>query len=188
MIEAAEPEFTTTNVPKNPTRKWFHDFVTNQRFDNVIMLVILLNMTQMGIEFEGMTPDYIAFIEFIGFFFTAVFIFEMIFKMIAFGTTYFNTGWNKFDFFVVMASLFNIALLFMNTSAGWLSVLPQLARVFRVLRVTRILKLAGQSEGLLSIMTTIQYAVGALFSVFILLMLFFFIFAVLGNFFFKNVV
>ena len=78
----------------------------------------------MGIEFEGMTPDYIAFIEFIGFFFTGVFIFEMIFKMIAFGSTYFNTGWNKFDFFVVMASLFNIALLFLNTSAGWLSVLP----------------------------------------------------------------
>ena len=37
-------------------------------------------------------------------------------------------------------------------------------------------------------MATIQYAVGALLNVFILLMLFFFIFAVLGNVFFSSVV
>ena len=36
-------------------------------------------------------------------------------------------------------------------------------------------------------MTTIQFAIGALFSVFVLLMLFFFIFAVLGNYFFQYV-
>jgi len=151
------------------------------------MVVILLNMTQMGIEFEGMTPDYKLFIDIIGYIFTAIFIIEMVLKMIAFGWTYFYTSWNKFDFFVVMASIFNFVLMFLDTNAGWLSVLPQLARVFRVLRVTRILKLAGQSQGLLSIMTTIQFAIGALFSVFVLLMLFFFIFAVLGNFFFQNV-
>jgi hypothetical protein len=56
-----------------------------------------------------------------------------------------------------------------------------------VLRVTRILKVISQSEDLLSIMATIQYAVGALLNVFILLMLFFFIFSVLGNVFFQSV-
>lgn len=65
--------------------------------------------------------------------------------------------------------------------------LAQLARVLRVLRVTRIIKLLGKSKDLLSLMDTIAYSVNALTSVFILLLLFFFIFAIMGWFFFNKV-
>lgn len=114
--------------------------MTHGWFDTFIILVILLNMLQMAIEFEGMTPGYIAFIMATGYIFTAIFFVEMVLKMIAFGSTYFNTGWNKFDFFVVMASMLDVVLLFFNANAGPLKSLAQLARVLRVLRVTRILK------------------------------------------------
>jgi len=40
----------------------------------------------------------------------------MILKMIAFGTSYFDNGWNKFDFFVVMAAIFDIILNNLNAS------------------------------------------------------------------------
>lgn len=74
---------------------------------------------------------------------------EMITKMIAFGKSYFDNSWNKFDFFVVNAAVFDIILNNMNSNA--LSVIafaPSLAKVMRVLRVTRIIKLASKAKGL----------------------------------------
>jgi hypothetical protein len=118
MIESAEPEFTTTNVPKDPTRQWFHRLVTHTAFDTFIICVILLNMLQMAIEFEGMPPALIGFVKVIGYGFTAIFFIEMVLKMIGFGWTYFNTGWNRFDFFVVLASLLDVVLLFFNANGG----------------------------------------------------------------------
>lgn len=45
FIEAAEPEFITTNVPPEGSwRKSFHDLVVANYFDNTILLVIVLNM------------------------------------------------------------------------------------------------------------------------------------------------
>ena len=49
------------------------------------------------------------------------------------------------------------------------------------MRVTRVLRLAGKYKGLQSLLKTIMMSVGSLGRVFILLMLIFFIMAVLGN-------
>ena len=57
------------------------------------------------------------FIDDFGIIFTVVFIVEMILKLIAFGKTYFNNGWNKFDFFVVCAAIFDIILNNMNSES-----------------------------------------------------------------------
>ena len=57
----------------------------------------------------------------------------------------------------------------------------------RVMRVTRVLRLAGKYKGLQSLLKTIVMSVDSLFNVFILLMLIFFIMAVLGNTLFFNV-
>ena len=46
-----------------------------------------------------------------------MFIFEAILKMIAYGSTYFSDAWNKFDFFVVMASIFDVVLSLMDPAA-----------------------------------------------------------------------
>lgn len=72
----------------------------------------------MGIEFEGMSPALVSFLQVCGYGFTAIFFIEMVLKMIGFGMTYFNTGWNRFDFFVVLASLLDVVLLFFNASGG----------------------------------------------------------------------
>jgi len=55
------------------------------------------------------------FIDDIGIIFTVIFIIEMILKLIAFGSSYFNYGWNKFDFFVVCAAIFDIILNNLNS-------------------------------------------------------------------------
>lgn len=74
-------------------------------------------------------------------------------KLVAYGMKYFKNSWNKFDFFVVVATLFDIMLSFVgDNKMEFLSIGPQLARVMRVLRVTRILRLAGKAEGLQAIL------------------------------------
>jgi hypothetical protein len=115
---------------------------------------------------------------------------ECILKLIAFGKSYFSNNWNRFDFFVVAASLFDVLLAFMGDIAGensFLSFGPQLARVMRVLRVTRILRLAGKAEGLQAIMQTIMFSLPSLGNVIMLLMLIFFMFSIMGNFMFSDI-
>ena len=46
----------------------------------------------------------------LNFWFSIIFITEMTLKIIAFSKAYFYSGWNIFDFFVVMASVLDIIL------------------------------------------------------------------------------
>lgn len=75
--------------------------------------------------------------------YSCIFITEMIIKLLAYDKNYFLIGWNIFDFCVVMASILDIILTYAQgvTSTPALSVLPQIARIFRVLRVTKLLRL-----------------------------------------------
>jgi hypothetical protein len=67
-------------------------------------------------------------------------------KLIAFGLTYFRNGWNRFDIFVVICAVFDIVLNNINSSIlDKISFAPALAKVMRVLRVTRIIKLANKA-------------------------------------------
>ena len=146
LILTAAPDYETTNVPKSEWRKKFHDLVTSNPFDAIIMSCIMLNMVQMACLHENQSSSFTWFLDFTNYIFTTVFIIEACLKLTAFGSSYFDNGWNKFDFFVVVSSLFDIALGFLeNNSLEWLSVGPQLARVMRVLRVTRVLRLAGKA-------------------------------------------
>ena len=70
---------------------------------------------------------------------------------------------------------------------SWLKSAPQIARVMRVLRVARIVRLAGKVENLQAIIQTIMFSIPSLMNVFGLLLLIYFMFAVLGNFVFKDV-
>jgi hypothetical protein len=58
----------------------------------------------MGVLYETATVGFLV-----------AFVFEMIAKMVAFGRSYFNDLWNKFDFFIVMTSVLDVLL----TIIGW---------------------------------------------------------------------
>jgi len=87
----------------------------------------------------------------INFIFSIIFIVECILKLSAFGKAYFISGWNIFDFFVVMASIMDIILQYTGlktASSSALSILPQIARIFRVLKVTKLLRMFKRFKGL----------------------------------------
>lgn len=64
----------------------------------------------MAVNFEGSSAEYNKILEYINYFFTGVFVLECIFKLIAFGLSYFKNSWNVFDFCVVCASILDIAM------------------------------------------------------------------------------
>ena len=79
----------------------------------------------MAALYETMTDTLIKVLKFSNYIFTAIFILEATLKLIAFGLSYFNNSWNRFDFFVVMSSIFDLFLESMeNNSLEWLSVGP----------------------------------------------------------------
>ena len=117
------------------------------------MIAILLNMVQMAVLHEGQSEGFTGILDFANYIFTVIFIVEACLKLVAFGKSYFNNAWNKFDFFVVVSSILDLLIgLVAEGSVGILAMGPQLARVLRVLRVTRILRLAGKAEGLQAIL------------------------------------
>ena len=65
----------------------------------------------MGMGYETSPADYDYYIKQINLGFTSVFMAECALKLFGYGFFgYFYSGWNRFDFFVVCASLIDLAL------------------------------------------------------------------------------
>lgn len=143
-------------------------------------------MLQMACTSEGSSDGMNMFLRLTNYFFTAVFFVEAVIKLLAYGSSYFQTAWNKFDFFVVAASLFDLALEFVDAEAMQGFPIGNVAKVLRVLRVSRVLRLAGKSKNLQALIQTITMSVSALVNVLGLVLLILFMFAVLGVFFFNG--
>jgi len=161
-------------------------FVESKQFELFIMSFIVLNMVQMALDFEGAPASMNTFLRFSNYVFTVVFLLEAVLKLFVYRVTYFQTAWNKFDFFVVCASLFDLALEFVDTEAMGDLPIGNVAKVLRVLRVSRVLRLAQSSQELQALIQTINMSVVSLLNVFGLLLLILFMFAVLGVFFFHE--
>lgn len=81
------------------------DFVTQQAFDIVIMILICLNMVTMMVETDDQSETKIAILGQINFIFIVIFTAECFSKMIALRYYFFTIGWNIFDFVVVILSI-----------------------------------------------------------------------------------
>jgi voltage-gated sodium channel len=111
----------------------FERLAESDRFQNAIIVVILLNAVVLAIEtFDDVMARYGDELRSINYAFTAIFIAELAIRILAYGAKpqrFFRSGWNLFDF-VIIAALFmpgvreNAALL----------------RILRLLRVARLLK------------------------------------------------
>ena len=75
------------------------------------MFCIVVNIICMGMSYETSQNSYQSAFEAINYFFTCVFIVESGLKILSVGIKgYWISGWNKFDFFVVMASIIDIII------------------------------------------------------------------------------
>merc|ERR1711988_1937159 len=109
-----------------------------------------------------------------------IFTFEFAIKVIAEGNTpwrYFNSTWNCFDFFIVFTSWLDRMLKINNEAVG---------QTIMVIRLFRIPKLFTHIPDLRVVVESLLTGMGSLMFVVIILMLFFYVFAILGLDFFRD--
>ena len=189
MIVGARPDYETTNVPRVRWRRLFHKLVCSRHFELFILTCIIANMVSLSCFKDEASTHYLNILDDINMVFTGIFTVEAILKIIGFGLSYFRYHWNQFDILVVLLSLTDIVVTYgtagNSTKLNFLKVIPQLARVLRVLRVLRF---ASKYEGLQALISTITFSIPSLANVSALLCLCYYMFAILGNSFFKHVV
>uniref|UniRef100_A0A8C4SX58 Calcium voltage-gated channel subunit alpha1 Ia n=1 Tax=Erpetoichthys calabaricus TaxID=27687 RepID=A0A8C4SX58_ERPCA len=144
--------------------------VESKYFNRGIMIAILINTISMGIEHHEQPEELTNVLEISNIVFTSMFALEMILKLTAFGFfNYLRNPYNIFDGIIVIISVCEI----IGQSDGGLSVL----RTFRLLRVLKLVRfMPALRRQLVVLMKTMDNV--ATFCM--LLMLFIFIFSILG--------
>ncbi|XP_013909725.1 PREDICTED: voltage-dependent T-type calcium channel subunit alpha-1I [Thamnophis sirtalis] len=144
--------------------------VDSKYFNRGIMIAILVNTISMGIEHHEQPEELTNILEICNVVFTSMFALEMILKLAAFGLfDYLRNPYNIFDSIIVIISIWEIV----GQADGGLSVL----RTFRLLRVLKLVRfMPALRRQLVVLMKTMDNV--ATFCM--LLMLFIFIFSILG--------
>lgn len=147
-------------------------FLESENFQGFIVSLILINSILIGLE---TSPAYMeAFghiIDQIDIIILVIFVIEMALKVYAFGSDFFKSPWNLFDMAVVLVSIV--------PSAGSFAVL-------RALRVLRTLRLLNNIPKLKIIIESLIHAVPSIGWIMVLLMIIYYIFAVIGTNLFGN--
>jgi len=189
QICGAETHYVVWKKPQKGTYAYaLREFADNPYLDNFIMIVIFLNMVFMALNFEGSSAGFNLFLTIVNYVFTGIFILECIVKLLGYGfLPYFHSGWNRFDFFVVIASIADLVV--SNVEGFDASFLKsfQIIRVLRVLRITRALRLIKSLKGLEKLIQTLSWSLSALANVLLLMLIFFCIFSILGCYFYDNI-
>ncbi|XP_054086828.1 uncharacterized protein LOC105219445 [Zeugodacus cucurbitae] len=164
-------------------RRYIKLLVDHKYFQQGILLAILINTLSMGIEYHKQ-PDYLtAIVEKSNIVFSAIFAVEMLLKVVAEGSfRYIANGFNVFDGVIVILSVIEIFQQFHsgNGSGGGGSGLSVL-RTFRLLRILKLVRFMPNLRRQLFVMLRTMDNVAVFFS---LLVLFIFIFSILGMYLF----
>ena len=85
LILDAKPDLSELYIPHNKYRKKLYGFVSDNKFDTLIMFFILLNILSMGMTFYDESPQYTYILMIFNLIFTGIFILEAVLKIIAGG-------------------------------------------------------------------------------------------------------
>uniref|UniRef100_A0A6Q2YBC8 Voltage-dependent T-type calcium channel subunit alpha n=1 Tax=Esox lucius TaxID=8010 RepID=A0A6Q2YBC8_ESOLU len=148
----------------------FRKIVDSKYFGRGIMIAILINTLSMGIEFHEQPDELTNALEISNIVFTSLFALEMLLKVLVYGPFgYIKNPYNIFDGIIVVISVWEIV----GQQGGGLSVL----RTFRLMRVLKLVRfMPALQRQLVVLMKTMDNV--ATFCM--LLMLFIFIFSILG--------
>ncbi|XP_048344327.1 sodium channel protein type 8 subunit alpha [Sphaerodactylus townsendi] len=163
--------------PLNRVQGAVFDFVTQQAFDILIMLLICLNMVTMMVETDTQSKQMEEILYWINLVFVMFFTCECVLKMFALRHYYFTIGWNIFDFVVVILSIVGM---FLAEIIEKYFVSPTLFRVIRLARIGRILRLIKGAKGIRTLLFALMMSLPALFNIGLLLFLVMFIFSIFG--------
>ncbi|CAF3545985.1 unnamed protein product [Rotaria sp. Silwood1] len=157
------------------TRRRIHAIVKSQAFYWIVILLVLMNTVVLATEYYGQ-PDWLTQTqEIANRLFVYLFSFEMLLKMYSLGITgYFVSNFNRFDCFVVIASIIEFVLIYIEF-------MPALGiSVLRCVRLLRVFKVTRYWTALRNLVASLLNSMKSIASLLLLLFLFIVIFALLG--------
>ncbi|XP_037069662.1 LOW QUALITY PROTEIN: voltage-dependent T-type calcium channel subunit alpha-1H-like [Pollicipes pollicipes] len=152
-------------------------FIEHSYCQKGILLAIMINTLSMGVEFHNQPEWLTSVVEISNIIFSAIFALEMLLKLIAVGFYgYISNGFNVFDGLIVIISAMDLyKSQFSETGEGGSSL--SVLRTFRLLRILKLVRFLPNLRRQLLVMLKTMDNVAIFFS---LLILFIFIFSILG--------
>uniref|UniRef100_A0A8C0IXJ1 Voltage-dependent L-type calcium channel subunit alpha n=1 Tax=Chelonoidis abingdonii TaxID=106734 RepID=A0A8C0IXJ1_CHEAB len=172
-------------IPKNPYQYQIWYVVTSSYFEYLMFFLIMLNTICLGMQHYNQSAEMNHISDNLNVAFTILFTLEMFLKLMAF-KGYFGDPWNVFDFLIVIGSIIDVILSEIDVSAavGGRNVSENNTRIsitfFRLFRVMRLVKLLSRGEGVWTLLWTFIKSFQALPYVALLIVMLFFIYAVIG--------
>ena len=174
--------------PRSRLRYTAYVIVESPYFEAMISLTILVNLVSMTLTYYDEPEAHRATLAILNLCFSAIFAVEAALKLLAyFPRQYFASGWNRFDFLLVLGSAADVAMQLAQTDVAAAGT-PQLLRVIRVVRIARILRIVKSAARLRKLFYTLYLSLPSLANVGSLLFLLLFVYAVLGMEFFGQIV
>lgn len=172
-------------IPKHRIQYKVWWFVTSQPFEYTIFILIMINTITLAMKFYRQPDFYTDALDVLNMIFTAVFALEFVFKLAAFRfKNYFGDAWNVFDFIIVLGSFIDIVFSEVNQTKNSGDVTKSTSIIsinfFRLFRVMRLVKLLSRGEGIRTLLWTFIKSFQALPYVALLIVMLFFIYAVIG--------
>merc|ERR1711988_501178 len=173
-------KFIQKMEPKRKLRPWhpwwFEYFYKRTEFDMFVMACIAVNSFMMTINHLTISDTSTNIITYANYLFALIFTFEAFAKIMAVGwSQYIRDAWNKFDFAVVIGTLIGIVVKLSGQEG-----VGGIASIVRLFRIGRVLRLTKNFPTLKRLFNTLMTSLPSIFNVFLLLMIFLFIFTVLG--------
>ncbi|XP_068939098.1 voltage-dependent L-type calcium channel subunit alpha-1F, partial [Petaurus breviceps papuanus] len=165
-------------IPRNRHQHRVWATVNSPAFEYLMFLLILLNTITLAMQHYEQTAPFNYTMDVLNMVFTGLFTVEMLLKVIAFKPKhYFCDAWNTFDALIVVGSVVDIAVTEVNSSedSSRISI-----TFFRLFRVMRLVKLLSKGEGIRTLLWTFIKSFQALPYVALLIAMIFFIYAVIG--------
>ena len=157
--------------PKENWRRPFFDVSMHKAFDAFMLVCIIFNVIVMMTEHYPASDSWIKFLEDANMTFLVIFTIEMVVKITGLGIRqYLGDGWNVFDAVVVVGSW---AFKFVGDAGSFASI----ARIFRLFRVIRVVK---KAKGIQALFKTLISSIPSMLNIASLMLLLYFVFAVIG--------
>lgn len=154
-------------------------FVESNRFQNFILVIIVINAAIMGVlTVQSLPAGVLQALKFLDTACLWIFIVELLIKLVVYRFYFFRSGWNLFDLVIVLLSLFS--------EFSFFSIF-RIFRIFRVLRSLKALKslrafrLVSDLRNLRIIVEAVGRSIPGIFWSGMLLLLVYYIFAIMGT-------
>ena len=153
-----------------------------EAFDHFIFTCIVLNTICLALSWYDRPEKVGHVLDVLNYIFTGIYTLEFFIKLVAYKLEYFYSGWNFFDFTIVVSAAVGILLdVVFQIDIGFATT------IIRSFRIARILKIVRRLQTLQKIVNTFVVAIPELVNVGGLLILFIYLYSVLGVFLFADV-